>query len=157
MESLSDATAAELGEVSFQLPAEPLAPTMALLLGAVRELQRAGGPTLPPPARDRLAGKLLVRPPALHPGIAEFAKPVGFPKIPPDTHGQRTRPSCPLQRSIGISSEVPGEGGSWPSLVACLDSCMHDYAWEQGTVVHRPLHRAVCCATQSVLHDAVLC
>lgn len=63
MESLSDATTAELGEVSFQLPAEPLAPTMTLLLGAVRELQRAGGPALPPPARDRLATKLLVRVP----------------------------------------------------------------------------------------------
>lgn len=65
MESLSDATAAELGEVSFSLPAEPLAPTMALLLGATRELQRAGGPALPPPARDGLACTLLVRLPAL--------------------------------------------------------------------------------------------
>eukprot|EP00892_Ulva_mutabilis_P009475 jgi/Ulvmu1/68/UM001_0071.1 len=60
MESLSDATAAELGEVAFQLPAEPLPPTMALLSGAVRELQRAGGPTLPPPARDSLAAALQV-------------------------------------------------------------------------------------------------
>lgn len=60
MESLSDATAAELGEVSFQLPAQPLAPTMALLSKAVHELQRAGGPTLPPPARDCLAAALQV-------------------------------------------------------------------------------------------------
>lgn len=63
MAALSDAAAAELGEVAFHLPAEPTAPTMALLLGAVRELQRAGGPALPTPARDCLTRALLVRPP----------------------------------------------------------------------------------------------
>lgn len=63
MDSLSAATAAELGEVSFQLPAEPLAATLALLLASTRELQRAGGPQLPPLARQCLAGELQVSPP----------------------------------------------------------------------------------------------
>ena len=60
MDSLSAATAAELGEVSFRLPGEPLAATLALLLAASRELQRAGGPQLPPLARQCLAGELQV-------------------------------------------------------------------------------------------------
>lgn len=64
MDSLSAATAAELGEVSFQLPAEPLSATLATLLAASRELQRAGGPQLPPLARQCLAGELQV---CMHP------------------------------------------------------------------------------------------
>lgn len=60
MDSGSAATAAEHGEVSFQLPIEPMSATLALLLASARELQRAGGPQLPPLARQCLAGELQV-------------------------------------------------------------------------------------------------
>ena len=78
MDSLSAATAAELGEVSFQLPAEPLAATLALLLASTRELQRAGGPQLPPLARQCLAGELQVPPPTPPPLLFSTYTPQAY-------------------------------------------------------------------------------
>jgi hypothetical protein len=65
MMPLSDVAAAELGEIVFHLPSEPVAPTILLLLGAVREVQRAGAAKVPIIARDALAAELQVLPPSL--------------------------------------------------------------------------------------------
>jgi hypothetical protein len=61
MKPASDEAAADLGAITFRLPAEPLPATNRLFLAALRELQRAGGPFAPSRARHVLADHLLVR------------------------------------------------------------------------------------------------
>ena len=60
MDAADDATAAEVGAVTFKLPVQPLSATLQLMLAAVSEVQRAGGPVAPPDARHVLAARLQV-------------------------------------------------------------------------------------------------
>lgn len=61
MATPTGALEADLGAVTFHLPAAPLAATSELLLAAAREVQRAGGALALPEARHALAAALLVR------------------------------------------------------------------------------------------------